>query len=289
MKQFFKKSFSFTFCFIGIYSFFYIISSHYFRRATATNSVYIYGDSQTVQGLDLEELKHQTGLKIFTSAKHGSGIYDFLFFTTAVPKNSKVILSISQHSQIRPDINEANTSPLNPTPLLQLYNNGYSSAGFKNIFFRGVKIPKSNYFKKHLELYPTQDSISHHTTKKVFIDLYNSITEKELQQKQDMYFKGIQNLINKNCKITFIEFPYNRELQQIKERTRLNKKFNQFKVNISNLYKNFKTDSLVLKSNKNIMYDYTHLNTLGAKILTTQLTETIKSNPEKTLYLKFSY
>jgi hypothetical protein len=241
------------------------------------------------QGVDLRELKDKTHTNIYSAAKHGAGIYDFLFFTEKVPANSKIIISISEHSQIRPSKNEANTSPIHLKSVIELYNFNYSIDGFKNILSRGKKFPLSYYFKTSHKLYPIENSINYHTPLSSFFDRYSTITKERLLDKQGMYLKGIEKLISKNCKITFIEFPYQKALQNIEERNRFNKYFNLFKDNIFEKFSNFEMDTLKLESKKNIMYDYTHLNELGARILTKKLiNKSLENKSQKVMYLKFT-
>jgi len=223
-------------------------------------------------------LKNKTGSYIYSAARHGSGIYDFYYFVKSVPKKSKIILSISEHTQIRPDINEANTSPLDLSSLKKIYSSDYSIAGFKNILKRGIKLPRANYFKTQQNLYPYNDSINLHTQLPIFDELYSKSTSEKINYKQDMYIKGIKSLIEKDCNITFIEFPYNKDLSNLESKTRLNKRLNVFRKRVSEEYNNFKIDTFFLNSNKNLMYDYTHLNNQGAFILTQILAEKINAS-----------
>ncbi|WP_298346874.1 hypothetical protein [uncultured Algibacter sp.] len=289
MKRFLKEIIFFTIILIVSYTIIYNLTSYFFCKTDTSNSIYLYGDSQMFQGIDLNYLKDRTQANIYSAARHGAGIYDFLFFTEKVPTNSKIILSISEHSQIRPPKNEANTSPIHLKSMIELYNFNYSIHGFKNILSRGIKFPNSYYFKTSHKLYPVENSINYHTSLSSFFNRYSTITKERLLDKQDMYLKGLEKLISKNCDITFIEFPYHKALQNIEERTRYNKYFNLFRDNILKKNSNFEMDTLKLESKKNIMYDYTHLNELGARILTKKLiNKSLENKSQKVMHLKFT-
>ena len=66
------------------------VQNNYFDSFKTTlrdskNTLFIWGDSQTYQGLDLDVLKSNTDRAILSSAVHGAGVYDFLIFTELVP------------------------------------------------------------------------------------------------------------------------------------------------------------------------------------------------------------
>lgn len=277
IKLFIKRTGYFLVFSICFYIITYSILSHFYLKTNTKNSIFIYGDSQTVQGIDLKVLETKTGLNVYSAAKHGSGVYDFYYFAKSVPENSKIVLSISEHSQIRPDINEANTSPIDFNSLKKAFSLNYSLDGFENIIRRGIKLPHNYYFQTTQKLYPYNDSINLHTKLFVFKELYSKSTKEGIEHKQDMYLEGIRTLINKNCLITFIEFPYNKSLTILKKEYKINKKLNLFREKISQEFNQFKFDTILLKSDKNLMYDYTHLNEHGANILTLMVVNKINS------------
>jgi len=287
MKKFLLRFTFFIFSTVISYVALYYSLTYFALRKELSNTIYIYGDSQTVQGVDLNLLSSLTNLKVYSSARHGSGIYDFLFFTEKVPENSKIILGISEHSQIRPNKFEANTSPLDFFTLKELYHLDYPVSDLKLTIRKGLKPPFSSYFKTKHHLYPTLNTINHHTSIESFIERYSTITEQTLKKKQNMYLYGIQKLIEKNCALTFIEFPYHYKLKNTVERTKFNYCFNDFKTNVKKKFSSYTIDTLFLESDRTLMYDYTHLNKLGAKILTQLLAHEIITTDEETKYILF--
>lgn len=288
MKKFLSRITFFIFLSVSLHLVLYSLLIYFTCKTDQKRAIYVYGDSQTVQGLDINLLSDLTGLKVYSSSRHGSGIYDFLFFTEKVPENSKIILGISEHSQIRPNQYEANTSPLNIFTLKELYCLDYPISDLNSIIKKGLKPPFSPYFKSKNYLYSIEDTINKHTTIQSFIERYTTISEESLQKKQNMYLHGIKKLIEKNCTLTFIEFPYHHKLKKTVERTRFDYCFYNFKTRINKNFTEFTIDTLFLESNKNLMYDYTHLNELGAKTLTKSFYNRVfKDSNDTTKYILF--
>ena len=59
------------------------VKNNYFESfknslGSSKDALFIWGDSQTYQGLDIDVLEINTDKAILSSAVHGAGIYDFL-------------------------------------------------------------------------------------------------------------------------------------------------------------------------------------------------------------------
>ena len=109
------------FLYVGIYFEYYR-----FTLPKGSNVCYIWGDSQLCQGLDLSYLNNNCNYNFYSSAEHGSGIYDFLVFTELVPENSHIIISIGRGVLIRGNNFDRNESAININSLLKLYRNKYT-------------------------------------------------------------------------------------------------------------------------------------------------------------------
>ena len=70
-------------------------SHHYYRTRNDPDAVYIMGDSRTFYGVDITELKKQTGRTIYSYAAHGISGYALLKFAEMVPPKTQVILGVS--------------------------------------------------------------------------------------------------------------------------------------------------------------------------------------------------
>ena len=130
MEKFLKKL---SFFFFGLILSFLItlILGSYNQRKTdikenIENPLFIWGDSQIYQGLDLEILKNETNRLVFSSAHHGSGVYDFIIFTEMVPESSDVLIAISKPVQVRSKKLDSNRSGISYSALRLLFKNNYS-------------------------------------------------------------------------------------------------------------------------------------------------------------------
>ena len=283
MRRFIRKSILFPICFLGAYMVVFISANAYLNRVFDSEGViFVWGDSQAYQGVDLEELSNEIGKKVYTSAHHGAGVYDFLLFTERVPENSNVIISISKLVQVRRKENDYNRSGLSFWAMKNLFKNGYSLSEIRTVVLKNIK-PHSN-ISETTELYAYADSMRIQLPLSHFRDYYQKIPI-FLGDKQNLYLIGIENLILKNCEMTFIEFPYHRELESIENQSPIKKKTDDFIFRIGSLFNEFKTDTLWLSKDQNNFSDLSHLNSVGANQLSKQLGEKMTNNERTTMYI----
>ena len=283
MQKFIKKTIFFS---IGILIFtivlFYSLQIYYNHPFSDKNAIFVWGDSQTYQGIDIEELSNITKKNVYSSAFHGAGIYDFLLFTERVSTNSEVIVSISKLVQIRRKEKDFNRSGLSFWSLKQLYDNNYSKEEIIAIFKLNLK-PKKNIFKT-TNLYPYKDSMEVVQDLAHFKSYYQN-TPPFLNDKQSLYLIGVENLINKNCKISFLEFPFHQDLKNIEKQSPAYQKIEALKNDIAFLFSEFQTDTLDINKGKNIFKDLSHLNCKGAKDLSEKLGIKMSKHESTTLYI----
>lgn len=284
MKLFLKRFLLFIIFIITIHILIYKVIDKKSSFVNSDKALFIFGDSQILQGIDLKELSIQTGLDTYSAARQGAGIYDFYVFVDKVPNNSRILLSISKLSQVRPFDYEANTSPFNVNALYSLYFVDYNINDFKKIIMGAIKFPTQDFYINNYKLYPSYDSLTINQPISTFKERY-SIPLNDLVKKQELYLFGIKKLINKNCNIIFIEFPYHSTLKSYDENSHLQDNFINFRVSISSLYSNFKIETLQINKDKNIMYDFSHLNYRGANLLTKKLAERINEKQNPTMYI----
>lgn len=283
MRKFIIKTLLFPLGLILSYVLIYFCFNAYLNSPfSKKNTVFIWGDSQAYRGIDLKELSKAIEKQVYTSAHHGAGVYDFLLFTDQVPKNSEVIVSISKLVQIRRKENDYNRSGLSLWALEQLYKNNYSLKEIIIILKSNIK-PKSN-ISESTSLYAYSDSMQIGVPLSRFKSYYQKIPS-FLDDKQNLYLIGIQNLKNKNCKITFIEFPYHKELEKIENQSPIKEKTDDFVYQIGNLFKDYEIDTIKFDVNKNIFKDLSHLNCLGAKEFSKKLGKNMKKHGRTTMYI----
>lgn len=283
MKRFIIKTISFHIVLIALYATIYISFKAYLNGSYSNNeAVFIWGDSQAYQGIDIHELSNTLKKEVYTSAQHGAGVYDFLIFTEQVPEKSKIIVSISKLAQIRRKENDYNRSGLSIWALQKLYENNYSKKEIISIIKQNIPIRRN--IRESTELYAYSDSMQIKLPLSLFESYYQKIPT-FLEEKQNLYIIGIKNLIKKNCKIVFIEFPFHKELEIVEDLSPIKMKTNKFIYQIGSLFDEFEVKAIKLNKDKNIFADLSHLNSFGAKDLSKKLGENILKNEHTTIYI----
>ena len=283
MKKFVKKSLLFLMG-LGILNVFIYLSVYLYRNQLffESGAIFVWGDSQMYEGIDLAELSTTLDNKVYSSANYGAGVYDFLCFTEQVPKNSEVIMSVSKLVQVRRKKYDYHRTGLSPKGLFILWQNNYSNRELLAIIRKNLK--PSTYIRTKTKLTPYQDTIKPKIPLAHFQNYYQQIPS-FLADKQNIYLAGIKNLINKNCTITFLEFPYHPQLAKVERQSPVLPRTENFKERIASLFTEFKTDTIFLKINKNIFKDFSHLNQVGANILSKEMGEKMKEKKKTTLYI----
>ena len=283
MKKIIRNAISFSIgLLIATILLFFSLHLYYNHSFFDKNAIFIWGDSQAYQGIDIGELSKTTKKNVYSSAHNGAGLYDFLLFTEQVPSNSEVIVSISKLAQIRRKENDFNRSGLSLWALQKLYDNNYSLNEIISIFKINLK-PKRNILKK-TNLYPYKDSMEIGLPISHFKSYYQK-TPTFLNDKQSLYLIGVENLINKNCKISFLEFPFHQDLKNIEKQSPAYQKIEALKNDIAFFFSEFHTDSLDINKGKNIFKDLSHLNCVGAKDLSEKLGIKMREQERTTLYI----
>ena len=261
------------------------VQNNYFDSFKTTlrdskNTLFIWGDSQTYQGLDLDVLKSNTDRAILSSAVHGAGVYDFLIFTELVPRSSNVLVAISIPVQLRMKNLDYNKSGLSLFALKLLYDNNYSFIELlkivkKNLFLTFKDYSILTHFKKTHSAYDYNNEIIVRETT-IIENLFKN-TPSYFFNKQNLYIEGLKNLKKKDCKINLITFPLHSSFTKKVESSFTISYANKFYKDMINLINCNKEDTLVLNNTKQPFYDFTHLNSVGAnkvsKFLSTELNE----------------
>ena len=235
------------------------------------------------QGVDIADLSGLLGRPVYSGAHHGAGVYDFLMFTERVPRNSEVIMSISKFAQIREKRYDYNRSGLSFWALRELYNNNYSASEITTLVANNLR-PR-NHVVSDIVLYEDSDSMEIAKGSIERIKSYYKDAPTYLTDKQRLYIVGIKNLVSKNCKISFVEFPCHPMVDDIENQSPIIEKTEHFKHDVISLFKEVQVDTLVLSKEKNIYQDLSHLNSRGAKDLSEKLGERMKKSERTTLYI----
>lgn len=266
MERFLKTIFFFIavtlFIILCLIILLYVISKP--EKATNNESLFIWGDSQTYQGIDITRLQENTGLHIYSAATHGAGVYDFLIFAEQVPDSSICIVGYSQLCLLRKKEKDYNESGVSFNALKILTQNNYSLREIQKILTNN-KFMRKYIFKHSSMLYNYCDTIVTPEPIQLFEQMYKSIPPFYLD-KYSIYLSGIHELIKKNCTIIFIAFPYYSELANIYETSIYKNKLDDGISFIANEYTCKIIDTTyILDSDSLLMHDLTHFNEIGAR------------------------
>ncbi|MGI9318403.1 MAG: hypothetical protein ACR2QW_13825 [bacterium] len=248
------------------------------------NSVFIWGDSQTFRGIDLAELGNLTGKQVYTAARHGASVYDFLRFSEAIPQNATAIVALSRTVQVRRKHRDQNLSGLSFRSLFALGQANFNLREILRIIKNNIK-PK-NLFATNTKLYENKKDVIDDKSIKVFQRIYSKVPH-YLADKQWLYMQGINNLLKKNIEVTFVEFPFHPLLESIERGSVIKPLTDQFQDQVIRRFPDHNLNSVSLGTADNLMYDLTHLNSRGATLVARHLAENlIQARPKGLILFK---
>ena len=269
MEKFLKKLSFFCFGLILSFLMSFMLATYNQKKTELKenigNSLFIWGDSQIYQGLDLEVLKNKTNRLVFSSAHHGSGVYDFIIFTEMVPESSDVLIAISEPVQMRSKKLDLNRSGFSYSSLRLLYKNNYSLQELLMIIRKNLFKTPIHIFRENHENWDFKDRANINYELLTRIEkTYDNKFKPYIYDKQNLYIKGIDLLKKKNCTINLIEFPYHKLLHDRIKYSPNSIKTDLFFRRIFNITNCVSKDTMYLDSSKNSFFDLTHLNAYGA-------------------------
>jgi len=252
------------------------------RFGLKSKAIYIWGDSQIYQGINLKRLKEKGLDSVFSAAQHGAGVYDFSVFCSKVPRQSTVFIGFSTFAFIRKKKNDKNQSGFSLMAFNLLLQNNYSFSEAYSIYNHNL-FPK-NIFHQKFGVNQNADSIVYIQSISLFKELIKA-SDSYFSSKANVFISGLNILVKKKCKIIIIETPLHKELDTILiGTTALNKLINLRNNVISNY--NLIDTSIVIQADSNIMYDLTHLNERGSSKLSDNLVN-FKNLKDKNYFIQF--
>lgn len=255
--------------------------NYYFNDYSNENSLFIWGDSQTYQGVDLDKLKQQTNKSVYSAAFHGAGVYDFLVFVDQVPENSEVIIAISKPSFIRKKNRDYNQSGLSLKGLTILAKHGYDFFEIQDVINKNYK-PKKLY-RTQSNLYEYSDTLTLEEPIEVVEEAYRNIPS-YLEDKINIFNDGLKILEKKKCKVIYLVFPYHKSLTKIESNSPIKSITDSYLESIR-INKSISIDTLFLKQGKENMHDLTHLNEYGAGQVSEYLSSCIRKQGNQLIYI----
>lgn len=240
-----------------------------------TDAIYIWGDSQTYQGLQLHILSEATQCPVYSAAAHGGGMYDFLVFANNVPTNSTCIIGFSEACLYRKINLDNNRSGVNITALNELYHSGYPWSEWIRIFRQNRGTPKHKFCTTH-EMIAYADTICISEP----LDLWCNMFAREEafhRNKQRAFLLGVEQLHNKGCTLIFVSFPLHECVEECASSSINRKKTIELKLRLLDNY-HIPEKTLILESDSLLMHDLSHLNEIGARITTKMLADSVLIN-----------
>lgn len=260
----------------------YLSVDYIYNSVPSENTLFIWGDSQAYRGLDLEILRNKTHKKIFSAAAHGAGVYHFLVFADKIPPSSDVLVTISKPAQLRMKERDRNKAGISIFAIKNLFKYGYTLGEI-------IKILKINdepekIFSTHSNLYSSTSKIDLTDQIENFKRVYEH-TPSYLAEKQKLIMEGVNLLMEKGCRVHFIEFPFHPLAEAIENNSEITYSTNKFKYDLlANTKKDFSVDTIYIDSGTLAMRDLTHLNKLGASIVSNNLAKAINNSNIPDLY-----
>lgn len=279
MKKFLTK------ILVAIVLFFTLIMSVYFvlhytsskSNTYHNDSVFVWGDSQMYQGLDILLLGNRKGKQVLTSAGHGAGIYDFLVNEKSIPNNATCIIAFPECALLRNPMLDCNRTGLELSCLQSMFRAGCPLSECMRIAnLNRQNIQYKTAFGNNHTMYPYSDSIVYSEPLAGFCDMFKN--EKDyFIWKAEAYHQGISQLFKKHSQIVLIQFPFEKQVEDCA--------YNSINRHLTDSLKfdligecAMKHDTIVLHSDSLLMHDLSHMNEVGARMLTCQIADTLMAD-----------
>ncbi len=266
-----------------------IVSVYFMLHITSSESnvydndcVFVWGDSQMYQGLDVLLLSNRMGKQVLTSAGHGSGIYDFLVSQKSIPNNATCVMAFPECALLRNPMSDNNRTGFEFSILQLLLQAGcpldeclrIANLNRPNILYKTFGISHS--------MFPYSDSIVYPEPLAGFCDMFTD--EKDyFIWKAEAYHQGISQLFKKHSQIVLIQFPFEKQVEDCAYNSINRHLTDSLKFELINKY-NMKHDTIVLHCDSLLMHDLSHLNEVGAHMLTGQIADILQDD---TVYNRF--
>lgn len=247
-------------------------------------AIYVWGDSQMYYGLDLENISNNTRREVYSFAQEGSGIYEFLNFVESVPRECTVLISISDPLVLRDRNKERNLTGYDFGVLNEMYKEGYEFMNCFNIVMENIRPRKP--WHQSVQLLPALDHLTITEPMSYYLGFYSRISE-DYDIRLRLIKNGLRRLKEKSCKIINIDFPYHHELKNKVESRDVRQNLAEAKRGIFIGDFGFIMRSENIECSPTCMFDYTHLNGIGAKNVSELVVKSLDANNSGTfLYIE---
>ncbi len=101
------------------------VANYFYNNEPTLNTVFVWGDSQTMHGIDFEALRKETNMNIKNASHAGAGVYDFLVFANNMKHGATIVVGYSKLIFLRGKNLDYNRSGLYLQGLYLLHKNSY--------------------------------------------------------------------------------------------------------------------------------------------------------------------
>ena len=239
--------------------------------------VFVWGDSQMYQGLDVSLLGDELGKQVLTSAEHGSGIYDFLVNVKSIPNNATCLVAFPECALLRNPMSDYNRTGFEIECLQEILLSGCPVNECIRIFNLNKKSFQYKAFSKSPHtLSPFADSLVYPEP----LPLWHSLFEEPkdwFPWKAKAYSRGIQHLFDKHSQIILIQFPFDEQVESFAHNSINRHLSDSLKFDLIEKY-TMKQNTIVLHSDSLLMHDLSHLNEIGARMVTVEIANIIQND-----------
>lgn len=278
MKGFVRKIVWFVLLLIVPMAAIYVVCCFQKGKKYSVDTIYVWGDSQITQGLNLSLLSSSLSKQVLSAAKHGGGVYDFLASIEHIPKGSTCIIEFPELAFIRIPRLDFNRTGMEFCSLWSMIQTNTPIQECVRIFVlnRSRLFSCNSVFSSDQALYPFAPELEYSQPLDWFCKVFNIKTENS-DWKTETYEYGISKLIDKGCRIVFIQFPFEKQVEQCAKQS-VNRGLSE-SVKKRLLDKLFIVpDTITLPNDSLQMYDLSHLNEVGARHVSLEVAKAMQQD-----------
>lgn len=286
MKRFITYCSIFLFTLIIGYGGYYAYESYHTRLPQA--DIYVWGDSRMYWGLNMEQLQNELGKQVVATQQEGASVYDMLVMVDRVPKQTTCIVGLSECVLFRNPKSDYNRSGFNIWAIGQMLRlPKYSCSQIHNIIKLNKWRPKYVETTRH-DYFEYYDTIATPEPMLGWITEYND-PKPYFEAKSQAYQIAIRRLIKKNCRVILLDFPPAEQVELMAQSSPNRPLTENFVKELMTSYR-LNGDTLILDSPQRLHYDLSHLNKIGASMVSTILSDKLLNSEDNSyMLIKINY
>jgi hypothetical protein len=274
----------FSMLIVVVYFFLHGLSKRSNAYCNYEEPLYVWGDSQMIHGLDVSLLKKISKKPVLTMARQGAGMYDLLVAEKSVRENSICIVSFSEAAFFRNPRSDNNRTGFELSCLKKIHRFGCPIDECLRIANMNRKKVNYNAFEGNHALFPYSDSIVYPEPLQTWHSLFDE--EKEwFSWKAKAYEAGLQCLFDKQPQMILVQFPFDKQVESFSKKSINYHLSDSIKQELIEKY-NLEYDTIMLKSDSLLMHDLSHMNKVGARLLTHEIGKILHSDSVNNYFIE---